>query len=95
MQIFVEAGADLTVRNKRGESLLHRFAGFAVTVYPTPSLEFGRAIEDTVELFGWLIEQGCKVGWEDCEQRTALDVAAANGNEGILKLFQREWVGLR
>ena len=90
IQIFVDAGADVTVRNKRGESLLHRLA----EIGGTEDLGLGQRREDvqeaTMELFSWLMERGCDVSWEDYEQRTALDVAAACGSVGILRLFKRE-----
>ena len=90
IRIFVDAGADVTVRNKRGESLLHRLA----EVGGTDDAGSGQRRDDvqaaTMELFSWLMERGCDVSWEDYEQRTALDVAVACGSVGILKLFQRE-----
>ena len=91
IDVFVNAGADFTVRNKRGESLLHKLAvrGSASSYFSWHHHSQERYAE-IVEMFKWLMERGCEVGWEDCEQRTALDMAAASGNTAILKLFQRE-----
>jgi hypothetical protein len=41
-----------------------------------------------VEIFKWLMDRGLGMD-EDSEQRTPLDIAAANGHTGILKLFKR------
>ena len=42
------------------------------------------------KLFSRLVELGCDPLQEDNDGRTALDVAAAMGNEGILRLYQRK-----
>ena len=93
VQIFVDAGADVTVRNAKGASLLHRMA--EKKEEDNPYLAHARRIEEgtdvadeKVELFKWLMEQGCDVAWENDEQRTALDVAAAVGNREVLELFR-------
>lgn len=88
--IFQEAGADFQARNNNMETLLHITAKKA-------QLGFGiiavQEKEANVERFRVLVELGLDPLAEDINQRTALDVAAACGNEGILKLFKRgeEW----
>lgn len=43
--------------------------------------------------FSRLVQMGCEPLQEDGQGRTALDVAAAVGNEGILGLFRRDGGG--
>jgi hypothetical protein len=46
--------------------------------------------EPQVGYFRYLIEKGVDPLVEDRRQRTAVDVAAANGNGGVLGMFQRK-----
>ena len=79
--IFEDAGADVKVRNNRGEGLLHRLASHWYKEKEKKA--------DTVAMFRKLLEKGCDPAWEDEKQRTCLDVAAAAGNQAVLELFQR------
>jgi ankyrin repeat protein len=47
-------------------------------------------VDYNAEVFRALVELGCDPLKEDEEGRTALDVAAAMGNQGILGLYQRK-----
>jgi len=73
---------DLQVRNNAGETLLHVVAKRNRHVAGLPS---GR--DDTRDMFKLLWELGLDPKTEDGSQKTALDVAAACGNTGILDLF--------
>ena len=46
--------------------------------------------ERVSRLFKYLIKLGLDPMVEDGRQRTSLDVAAANQNEAVLKLFERD-----
>ncbi|KAK4148954.1 ankyrin repeat-containing domain protein [Chaetomidium leptoderma] len=76
---FEEANMDWTARNGKGEGLLHIVAGNTNT-------------DRAVERFKVLVAKGLDPMAEDDEQRTALDVAASVGCEGILTLFKRNAV---
>ena len=89
LHVLEEAGADFTVRNKRGESLLHRLAERVVR-FDGGKDRTDDLKKDLVTLFTWLVEKGCEVAWEDEDQRTALDVAAAARNEVVLEMFRRK-----
>jgi ankyrin repeat protein len=86
---LLDAGADLKMKDNKGQGLLHVVAGknFA------QAQNLGRFNKDgwqnpDVEIFEWLMEKGLGLD-EDAEQRTPLDIAAASGNVGILELFKR------
>ncbi|KAF4629093.1 hypothetical protein G7Y89_g9055 [Cudoniella acicularis] len=83
---FKAAGADVFVVNNKGEGLLHVVAK---RVYGN-LIERRRNAKDVVDAFKFLIEMGLDPQMEDLGQRTALDVAAACGNTGILDLFKRD-----
>ena len=85
--IFQDAGADFLARNNDMETLLHIASK---KVRHRPSIVDGPHREDIVDRFKRLMELGCDPLAEDINQRTALDVAAACGNEDILKLFKRD-----
>lgn len=102
--VFQDAGVDFLVRNNDMATLLHIAAKKA---YKKTCPNAARFKEDRVDRFKFLMEQGCDPLAEDINQRTALDVAAACGNEDILKIFKRDeesketvqkgvpWVGRR
>ncbi|MCJ1379736.1 hypothetical protein MMC17_002839 [Xylographa soralifera] len=79
---FTDNGADPHVRNFRGETLLHIIAKM-------PKRRFMVEIKQMVNTFQKLIRLGLDPMMEDNEQRSALDVAAACGNDSILALFKR------
>jgi ankyrin repeat protein len=85
--IFQDAGADFLARNNDMETLLHIASK---KVCHRHSRVDARHREDIVDRFKRLMELGCDPLAEDINQRTALDVAAACGNEDILKLFKRD-----
>lgn len=74
---LLAAGADLFVRDRNGEGLLHVVAKKKVEA-------------PTVNAFKYLLEMGLDPSLEDVGERSALDVASASGNTGILELFQRD-----
>ncbi|KAI9642049.1 hypothetical protein NHQ30_009920 [Ciborinia camelliae] len=88
---FKEHGADLKVTNHEGEGALHIVAKRRID-RSSPYL-WHKVIKEgdpNARLFGVLVkEYGCEVLDEDEKGRTALDIAAAMGNQEILKLFQR------
>jgi hypothetical protein len=73
---FDAAGVEWGVRDWRGRTLLHVVARHNTA----------RA----VERFKYLMKKTVDAMLEDGERRTALDVAAAWGNGGVLELFERE-----
>ncbi|KAJ8067271.1 hypothetical protein OCU04_004632 [Sclerotinia nivalis] len=88
---FKEHGADFKIKNNEGEGALHIVAKRKADL--SELLTWGRVNgegDPTARLFEVLVkEYGCEVLDEDEKGRTALDIAAAVGNEEILKLFQR------
>jgi ankyrin repeat protein len=97
---FLDTGTDLFHKNNEGETLLHivagRFRGNPVPKYRSmrqmneETELFKKKTKDTVEEFKWLLGKGLDPMVEDMAHRTPLDVAAANGNEGILELFRSD-----
>jgi ankyrin repeat protein len=85
--IFQDASADFLARNNNVETLLYITVKRARHGY---GIVDARNREDIVDRFKCLMELGCDPLSEDINQRTALDVTAACGNEDILKLFKRE-----
>lgn len=82
---FRENGADFFARSKGGSSLLHLLASF----------ECASRIQEVlspiiVERFKVLMSMGLDPMLEDLRQQTSLDIAAACGNEAILKLFEQK-----
>ncbi|KAJ5201853.1 uncharacterized protein N7498_006516 [Penicillium cinerascens] len=85
---FEDSGADIFVRNNDGSTLLHILAGIAPKM-----LHLGNGLISTsvgVRRFKRLMESGLDPMAEDGMQRTSVDVAAACGNEHVLKLFERK-----
>lgn len=88
---FKDLGADFFATNNAGTSLLHVAAGRKVG-----SGGFNRGdelkapLENLVQWFKFLMYMGLDPMLEDAQQRTSLDVAAACGNEHILKLFKEK-----
>ncbi|MCJ1401947.1 hypothetical protein MMC11_005164, partial [Xylographa trunciseda] len=85
LAFLTDNGADLQVRNFKGETLLHITAK---RIYGNDG-DARRNAQDIVNTFKNLVRLGLDPMLEDNDQRTALDVAAACGNEGILALFKR------
>ncbi len=79
---FINNGTDFAISKPNGETVLHTVARRGAN-RPEYSLYNSK-------LFSRLVELGCDPLLEDKDGRTALDVAAAVGNEGILKLYQRK-----
>lgn len=90
LRFFKEAGADFFVLNNVGSSLLHVLAGRILCPSGIARSEeaMAKPIENIVSWFKFLTEMGLDPMLEDAQQRTCLDLAAACGNEHILKLFQ-------
>lgn len=88
LSLFTDAGADLLVRNKKGQSLLHVIA----SKKPAWRNRRRRIVGDNPEVdnFEYLMEKGLDPMSEDDEQRTPLDMAAASGSKEILELFRRK-----
>ncbi|KAJ6035731.1 hypothetical protein N7540_000010 [Penicillium herquei] len=89
--LFKDLGADFFATNNSGTSLLHVVAGRKVGTrgyFRQGELEV--SIENLVQWFKYLMEMGLDPMLEDAQQRTSLDVAAACGNEHILKLFKEK-----
>jgi ankyrin repeat protein len=90
LRYLKEAGTDVfAINHHSGSSLLHILAGRTLghPVYGLSQDEVGLA-ENIVNCFKFLTDMGLDPMREDAQQRTCLDVAAACGNEHILKLFQ-------
>ncbi|KAJ5547867.1 hypothetical protein N7513_005101 [Penicillium frequentans] len=90
LRFFKEVGADFFVLNDVGSSLLHVLAGRIIRPSGITRSEEAMAvpIKNIVSWFRFLTDMGLDPMLEDAQQRTCLDVAAACGNEHILKLFQ-------
>jgi len=71
---FEEAGTIWDVKYSEGRTLLH-----IVASHKTPR---------TIDRFKLLLEKGLDPMEEDSEKRTALDVAAACGNDEVLKFVR-------
>ncbi|KAJ5369177.1 uncharacterized protein N7496_008937 [Penicillium cataractarum] len=88
---FKDLGADFLTTNNSGTSLLHVVAGRKVGsrgYFREDELKV--PIENLVQWFKYLMDMGLDPMLEDAQQRTSLDVAAACGNEHILKLFKEK-----
>ncbi|CAI7632375.1 unnamed protein product [Penicillium pancosmium] len=85
---FRENGADFFARNKGGSSLLHLLASFECASWVREVLS-----SIIVGRFKALMSLGLDPMVEDLQQRTSLDIAAACGNEAILKLFEQKPLG--
>ncbi|KAJ5613645.1 hypothetical protein N7528_007299 [Penicillium herquei] len=88
---FQELEADFFTVNNSGASLLHVVAGRTVGNgghYRKDELE--APTKNLVQWFKYLMDIGLDTMLEDAQQRTSLDIAAACGNEHILKLFKEK-----
>lgn len=88
---FNDLGADFFALNNAGASLLHVVAGRNICndrFYPGDEMK--APMEKHVRWFKFLTDMGLDPMLEDSQQRTSLDVAAACGNEYILKLFKKK-----
>ncbi|KAI9805730.1 MAG: hypothetical protein M1833_005223 [Piccolia ochrophora] len=87
LKFFVDNGADFRAAKNNGETAMH------IVARREPNSKSIRVDEKKLdynaELFERLVGLGCDPLREDEGGRTALDVAAAVGNEGILRLYQR------
>jgi ankyrin repeat protein len=94
LSLFEGAGADLFVQDHSGKGLLHVAA--KETREPVkndrflhiPFLESTKPAEPPIARFQVLLSKGLDPTLEDAQKRTPLDVAAAYGNENVLKLFE-------
>ncbi|CAH0058168.1 unnamed protein product [Clonostachys solani] len=84
IRTLVDAGSDLSTTNNAGDTLLHAVAA------SSRKLQNGETGELMVTRFKWLLEQGLDPTIENVRHQTCLDVAAANENDLILKLFERK-----
>ncbi|KAL3451363.1 ankyrin repeat-containing domain protein [Aspergillus insuetus] len=90
---FVGMGADIFTQNNAGETILHVIASASLAesdeFYNFPS-RYEKIEENEKEgAFKYFMAKGLDPFKEDNRQRTAVDVAAAYGKEGILALFQK------
>ncbi|GAM41921.1 hypothetical protein TCE0_042f15429 [Talaromyces pinophilus] len=91
LRYFQQIGADFFARNYAGASLLHVLAGRKLDISRFHSeAETTVPVKNVVDWFEFLTGMGLDPMLEDTQQRTCLDVAAACGNEHILKLFQQK-----
>jgi ankyrin repeat protein len=88
LEMFQEKNADFFTCNEEGTSLLHLLAAKTLDDFTLHGSEY--ACDQVVQLFKFLMALGLDPMSEDKRQRTSLDVAAASGNEHILKLFDRK-----
>ncbi|KAJ5671312.1 hypothetical protein N7507_000439 [Penicillium longicatenatum] len=90
LRYLKEAGADVfAINNRSGSSLLHILAGRTLG-HPVHGVSAEERVlaKNIVNCFKFLTNMGLDPMREDAQQRTCLDIAAACGNEHILKLFQ-------
>lgn len=85
---LLDAGADLKMKDNKGQGLLHVVAKKPYEQSHNLARFNKNGLNPDVENFKWLMEKGLGMD-EDSEQRTPLDVAAASGHTGILELFKR------
>ena len=87
--MLMNEGADVFIRNESGENLLHLVAR---KKEPTSHFRFYEGCDKHCipEQFEHLLALGLDPMQEDSHQRSAIDVASAYGNDGILKLFERK-----
>lgn len=91
--LFIEAGADVGVRNKKGETLLHVVAGKRIKVSgnrPNDEWNMEKLVSDAENMFKKFLDLGVDPRVEDDELKTAIDCAVARGREGIVRLFKGE-----
>jgi ankyrin repeat protein len=82
LQLFIDAGADLSVVTHGNNTLLHIVAAISLDE------EVEEDHKLMVSRFKWLMEQGLDPMTENDENQTCLDVANIKGNQCILDLFQ-------
>lgn len=80
MEMFQRLGADFSVRDNAGRTLLHEAA---------MRVSGGSGDESTTHRFRLLMEAGLDPMAEDNERRSPLDVAAARNNIQVLKMFEK------
>ncbi|KAL3484484.1 ankyrin repeat-containing domain protein [Aspergillus germanicus] len=93
IQTFQNLGVDLFATNNAGETFLHILARAPTDVHkriPFPWGLYQTDGEKVVECFKYLLGLGLDPSLEDRGSRTAMDVAAAYSNRGILGLFQKK-----
>ncbi|QKX59621.1 uncharacterized protein TRUGW13939_06758 [Talaromyces rugulosus] len=88
LKMFQEKNADFLICNEEGTSLLHLLAAKTLDKFTLDGSDY--ACYRVVQLYKFFMELGLDPMAEDKRQRTSLDVAAASGNEHILKLFDRK-----
>jgi ankyrin repeat protein len=90
LAFFEDAGADVFVRDKQGQGLLHIAARLTEAsgslLYHTGAWAQVRS----ATRFELLVNKGLDAAMEDDRKRTALDVAAAYDNQSVLKLFDKD-----
>lgn len=89
IEYFRDAGADIFVRNYAGSILLHLLASLEGANMVRFAKDDGMEVNEVVMWFKYLMSLGLDSMAEDNSQRTSLDVAAAHGNEQILKIFEK------
>jgi ankyrin repeat protein len=85
LHLFTDAGADIFTRNNAGETLLHLAAKRSYGSVTEAHMQ----APEILDSFKYLLELGLDPLIEDCQERTAIDVADASGNKAIVKLFRR------
>jgi ankyrin repeat protein len=92
LRYFKEIGVDFFALNNAGSSLLHVLASRTLGNHNFMHFEeeYSVPVEHLVNWFKFLLGLGLDPVLEDAQQRTCLDVAAACGNEHILKLFREK-----
>ena len=97
LSFYVENDAELTAANYSGETALHILAkidtGLEKSLFGGGGGGGGGNGQD-FKLFAKLVLRGCDPLHEDFERRTALDIAATVGNQGIVDLYQRKRDGI-
>jgi len=83
LPIFLDAGADLQVRNNQGEGLLHATA----KRWRKKKYIEGDQEADMLGIFKELMAKGLDPRAEDSKFRTAIDVAVASQNSFLVDLF--------
>jgi len=84
---FLDNGADVRAVANDGTTALHMVARRPRPFRWNYHLDEG---DRDIEAFQRLVQLGCDPLQEDGEGRTALDIAASVGNDGILGLYQRK-----
>ena len=85
---FIANGADVRAVKNDGATILHVIAERKTSIGLLPKNSRGE-VDYHAQLFGRFVDLGCDPLQEDNEGRTALDIAAAMDNGGILELYQR------